>query len=61
MQSCDIISRLEKDGWKRVRTTGSQWHFRHLSKPGTVTVHHAKKDMAKGALKSIEKQAGITL
>lgn len=59
MNSRDVIKRLEKDGWRHVRTTGSHWHFRHEQKPGTVTVPHPKKDLPKGTLNSIWKQAGL--
>ncbi len=50
---------LKRDGWEMVRVTGSHHHFRHPSKPGTVTVPHPKKDIAKGTLKSILKQASL--
>lgn len=50
---------LEKDGWSVVRISGSHHHFRHPAKPGTVTVPHPVKDVKKGTLKSILKQAGI--
>jgi predicted RNA binding protein YcfA (HicA-like mRNA interferase family) len=50
---------IERDGWKHVRTTGSHWHFRHPVKTGTVTVPHPKKEVAKGTLNSILKQAQI--
>lgn len=59
MNSRDIIKMLEKDGWEHVRTTGSHWHFRHGAKPGTVTVLHPKRDIPKGTLNSILKQAGL--
>ena len=59
MNSRDIIKMLESDGWHHVRTTGSHWHFRHDVKPGTVTVPHPKKDIAKGTFKSVLKQAGL--
>jgi len=34
----EAIRRLLADGWVHVRTTGSHRHFRHPTKPGTVTV-----------------------
>jgi len=61
MDSRTLIKRLQADGWKHVRTTGDHWHFRHPTKPGTVTVPHPKKDLPVGTLKSIAKQAGIRL
>jgi predicted RNA binding protein YcfA (HicA-like mRNA interferase family) len=61
MNSREIIRRLEDDGWQLDRTAGSHHHFRHPSKPGTVTVPHPKKDMPLGTLKNIARQAGIKL
>ena len=59
MDSRSLIKKLEADGWKLVRVTGSHHHYRHPSKPGTVTVPHPKKDLKKGTANSILKQAGI--
>jgi predicted RNA binding protein YcfA (HicA-like mRNA interferase family) len=61
MKSRDIITKLEADGWRQVRQAGSHHHFRHPTKPGTVTVPHPKSDMAIGTIKSIEKQSGVRL
>ena len=59
MKSADIIRILKDDGWQHMRTTGSHWHFKHPSKPGLVTVPHPKRDMPKGTLNSILKQADL--
>lgn len=61
MNSREIIKRLEEDGWRLDRTAGSHHHFRHPSKPGTVTEPHPKKDMPLGTLKNIARQAGLKL
>ncbi|MDE2342897.1 MAG: type II toxin-antitoxin system HicA family toxin [Betaproteobacteria bacterium] len=61
MNSKDIIRALEMDGWNLVRVSGSHHHFRHPSKPGTVTVPHPKKETPIGTLKSIERQSGLRL
>ena len=61
MRSREVISKIEADGWVEVRQTGSHKHFRHPTKPGTVTVPHPKSEMAIGTLKSIEKQSGVKL
>lgn len=61
MDSREIIRRLEADGWTKVAQKGSHSQFRHPSKPGRVTVPHPKKDIPAGTLRSIEKQAGLTL
>ncbi|MGY2735811.1 type II toxin-antitoxin system HicA family toxin [Sphingomonas sp. UYP23] len=61
MRSKDIIKAIETDGWFEVRQVGSHKHFRHPTKPGTVTVPHPKSEMAIGTIKSIEKQSGVRL
>jgi predicted RNA binding protein YcfA (HicA-like mRNA interferase family) len=60
MRSSDIIKQLEADGWALKRSKGSHHHFRHPTKPGTVTVPHPKKDVKRGTLKNIERQSGLT-
>jgi len=60
MKVREIISTLEADGWRLVRTRGSHRQFRHPIKPGTVTVAgKASLDMPVGTLGSIWKQAGL--
>jgi predicted RNA binding protein YcfA (HicA-like mRNA interferase family) len=54
-----IIKLLETDGWTFIGTTGSHHHFKHNTKPGKVTVPHPKKDLPKGTVRSILKQAGL--
>jgi predicted RNA binding protein YcfA (HicA-like mRNA interferase family) len=61
MNSRDVIKALQKDGWYEVKQVGSHKQFKHGTKPGRVTVPHPKRDIPIGTLKSIEKQAGITL
>lgn len=58
LNSRDVIKMLKKDGWELARTTGDHHHFKHPSKPGIVTVAHPTKDIPKGTLNSIWKQAG---
>ncbi|MES3673556.1 type II toxin-antitoxin system HicA family toxin, partial [Bacillus velezensis] len=53
--SRDIIKLLTKDGWYLKRVVGSHHHFKHPTKPGTVTVPHPKK-VKPGTLNSILKQ-----
>ncbi|WP_245764355.1 type II toxin-antitoxin system HicA family toxin [Salegentibacter sp. UBA1130] len=50
---------MKKDGWYLVRTKGSHHHFKHPKKRGIVTIPHPKKDLPKGTVNSILKQAGI--
>ena len=61
MKSADVITRLEADGWRQVRVSGSHHHFKHPAKPGLVTVPHPKRDLPVGTLRSIEKQSGLRL
>ncbi len=57
--SREIIKDLEKDGWCEVRVTGSHHHFKHPVKSGIVTVPHPRKQLGKGLLNSILKQAKL--
>lgn len=57
--SREIIKILLEDGWYEVRVTGSHHHFKHLDKPGIVTVPHPKKELGKGLINSIMKQAKL--
>lgn len=59
MDSKDIIRLLEADGWALVASKGSHCQFKHQSKSGRVTVPHPKKDLPKGTVHSIFKQAGL--
>jgi predicted RNA binding protein YcfA (HicA-like mRNA interferase family) len=59
MNSRNIIKLLEKDGWKIVAIKGSHYQYKQLIKPGRVTVPHPKKDLPKGTVLSILKQAGL--
>lgn len=59
--SIDVIRALKRDGWTEVRVKGSHHHFKHPTKPGIVTVPHPKKDIPRGTLASIERQAGVQL
>ena len=61
MTSREVIMKLKADGWYEVRARGSHRHFKHPTKPGIVTVPHPKKDIPTGTLKSIERQAGVSL
>jgi predicted RNA binding protein YcfA (HicA-like mRNA interferase family) len=61
MNSRDVISALQRDGWFRVAQKGSHVQFKHPIKYGRVTVPHPRKDIPYGTLKSIEKQSGLKL
>ncbi|MBS7814767.1 type II toxin-antitoxin system HicA family toxin [Wohlfahrtiimonas chitiniclastica] len=59
MNSKDLIKMIEEDGWYLVATKGSHNQFKHPTKTGRVTIPHPKKDLPKGTVKSILKQAGL--
>lgn len=59
MKSRELIKVIQADGWYLARVTGSHHHFKHDAKLGIVTIPHPKKDLPKGTVKSILKQAGL--
>jgi predicted RNA binding protein YcfA (HicA-like mRNA interferase family) len=59
MTAKEVIKRLRTEGWYEVRHAGSHKQFKHDFKTGVVTVPvHGKRDLPKGTLGSIAKQAG---
>ena len=57
-----VIKQLEAAGWFLVATRGSHRQFKHLMRPGRVTVAgKPSDDLAPGTLRSIEKQSGVLL
>jgi predicted RNA binding protein YcfA (HicA-like mRNA interferase family) len=59
MKSADLIRELTKAGWVLDRVRGSHHVFRHPSKPDIIVVPHPRKDLGKGLVNKIRKQAGI--
>lgn len=59
MNSREIIKLLKKDGWLLVAQKGSHRQYKHPLKKGRVTLPYPKKEIAKGTLNSILKQAKI--
>lgn len=60
MKSSELVRLLKKDGWFVVRQTGSHAIMRHPTKRNQLTVpFHAGKEVAKGLLVEILKQAQI--
>jgi predicted RNA binding protein YcfA (HicA-like mRNA interferase family) len=56
----DVIKLIEGDGWYLVVTKGSHRQYKHLTKPGRVTIAgHPNDDLAPGTLNSVFKQAQI--
>jgi predicted RNA binding protein YcfA (HicA-like mRNA interferase family) len=59
MTARDVIKRLTDEGWYEARQSSSHKQFKHDEKPGLVTVPvHGNKDIPKGTLASIFRQAG---
>lgn len=54
-----LIKLLEADGWQQVAQKGSHVQFTHPDKPGRVTVPHPDRDLPKGTVASIYRQAGL--
>ena len=59
MTSNQVIEMLESDGWYLVATKGSHRQYKHPENGGRVTVPHPKKDLPKGTVNGILKQAGL--
>ena len=50
---------LKKDGWYLYDTIGSHFQYKHKDKKGKITIPRHCKDIKKGTLHSILKQADI--
>ncbi|MSQ71126.1 MAG: addiction module toxin, HicA family [Betaproteobacteria bacterium] len=60
MKVSEILRKLNDDKWFLVATKGDHRQFKHLIKPGRVTVPgKPSDDLAPGTLNSILKQAGL--
>jgi predicted RNA binding protein YcfA (HicA-like mRNA interferase family) len=60
MKVRDAIKLIEDDGWLLVATRGSHRQYKHLLKPGRVTVAgRPSDDLAPGTFASILKQAAL--
>lgn len=59
MDSKELIKIIESDGWIYKDVKGSHHHYTHPYKKGKVTVPHPRKDLPKGTVSSILKQAGL--
>lgn len=60
MKVREVLRMLKSDGWYEVHRRGSHRQFRHLNKPGRVTVAgKPSDDLAPGTLRSILKQAKL--
>jgi predicted RNA binding protein YcfA (HicA-like mRNA interferase family) len=59
VNSRELIKLLEADGWHVIRVRGSHHQFSHPHKPGSVTIPHPRKDLGKGLVAAILRQAGL--
>ena len=60
MTAKQVIKIIEADGWRLDRQKGSHMTFKHPLKNGNVTVpYHANRDLKRGTLNGILKQAGL--
>jgi predicted RNA binding protein YcfA (HicA-like mRNA interferase family) len=57
MKSADLIREIMAAGWVLDRVRGSHHVFVHPNYPGHVVVPHPKKDLGKGLVAAIRKQA----
>lgn len=60
MKSSEVLQRLRQEGFEQVGQRGSHIKMRHPDGRTTI-IPHPKKDLPKGTLKAIEKQANISL
>ncbi len=59
MKSAELIRDLTASGWVLDRVRGSHHVFKHPVRPGHVVVPHPKKDLGKGLVRAIRRQAGL--
>jgi len=60
VKSSELLRLLRKDGWYEVRQSGSHVIMKHPKKEGSIPVpFHASKEVKKGLLNAILKQAAI--
>jgi predicted RNA binding protein YcfA (HicA-like mRNA interferase family) len=59
MQSRELLRMLEKEGWVVRAVRGSHHVLEHPERPGHLTVPHPKKDLGKGLVAKLLRQAGL--
>lgn len=60
VKSSDLVRELKAAGWVLDRIVGSHHVFRNPATGAHVTVPHPKKDLGKGLVHKIRKQAGLS-
>lgn len=62
MRPREVMAILERVGWYVDHTTGGHYIMRHPDKHGLVPIpYHGHRDLKVGLLRSIIRQAGMTL
>lgn len=61
LASREVMARLEKAGWRKIRQRGSHVQMKKDGVAAIVTVPHPKKDLKRGTLRSIERASGVQL
>ena len=62
MKSSELLRILQKDGWYRVSHEGSHILMKHPIKQGKISFpYHGSKEVGKGLLKRLLKDAGIKI
>ena len=56
----DVIRALGRAGFSLDHSTGSHRYYRHPNRPGVVTVPFHRRELKRGTLLAILKQAGLT-
>jgi predicted RNA binding protein YcfA (HicA-like mRNA interferase family) len=60
MKVREVIALIERNGWYLVQIRGDHRQYKHLTKPGRVTVSgHPRDDVHPKTLNSILTQAGL--
>ncbi|ELI6428481.1 type II toxin-antitoxin system HicA family toxin [Vibrio harveyi] len=59
MSSYDLIKLLKENGWNHVSTKGSHHKFKHPNFEHPIVIQHPEKDLGKGLVHKIKKQAGL--
>lgn len=59
MDSSQVISKLEADGWKLDRIKGSHHYFKKPGFPRPACVPHPKKDLPAGTIAALQRYTGV--
>ena len=58
-KSADLFRELERAGWILDRVRSSHHVFTHPAKLGHISVPHPRKDLGKGLVRKLRRQAGL--